>query len=378
MISLKIHIVIYSNLHVTGKYVGNIIFKKKGDVMRRPNKSGSVIKLSGKRRRPYAVRIYKGLEEKNGKAVNKYEYLEYFEKSADALAYLEKYNTSPVEIAKTKEKDKKHRFSEVYDMWIDELSRRSKPLSNQTYSSYSAAYKKLSKFHNMVFENITLEDLESEVLNYKYMSLSTITNIKIVLKGMYKTAMRHKYVNEDISALLILEHNNENKRPHTIFTDEEIEILWNHKEELYPRILLILIYTGMRVSELLTLKTDHVHIDDRYMVGGIKTEAGTDRIIPIHERIVPLFDVSGAYLFYKEGRKLNYQTARIDLVDVMRDLGMEHTFHDTRHTCATLMERAGISSLHRKLILGHTVNDITDGVYTHVSKESLIQSINRL
>ena len=70
--------------------------------MKRPNGSGSVCKLSGKRRRPYAVRIYKGAEIVNGKAVNKYEYLEYFEKQKDALQFLEKYNLSPTTIAKQK------------------------------------------------------------------------------------------------------------------------------------------------------------------------------------------------------------------------------------------------------------------------------------
>jgi hypothetical protein len=67
--------------------------------MRRPNKSGSVIKLSGKRRRPYAVRIYVGMEEVDGKAKLKYKYIDYFEKRKEALAFLEKYNQSPVEIA---------------------------------------------------------------------------------------------------------------------------------------------------------------------------------------------------------------------------------------------------------------------------------------
>lgn len=52
--------------------------------------------------------------------------------------------------------------------------------------------------------------------------------------------------------------------------------------------ILILIYTGMRVGELLDIKVENVHINEKYMVGGSKTEAGKNRVIPFHERIVPL------------------------------------------------------------------------------------------
>jgi integrase len=62
----------------------------------------------------------------------------------------------------------------------------------------------------------------------------------------------------------------------------------------------------------------------------------------------------------------------------MDSLGMDHLPHDTRHTCATLMERAGVDLLHRKLILGHAVEDITEGRYTHVSREALAQDMEQV
>ena len=247
--------------------------------MRRPNKSGSVIKLFGKRRRPYAVRIYKGLEEVNGKAVNKYEYLAYFEKASDAMLFLEKYNQSPVEVFREKGRDKKYRFSDIYDMWMDELSRKPKPLSKSTIQCYQAAYKNLEPLHSMVFENLTVEDLESIALKQSAKSNSTMKNIKIVIKQMYKTAMRHNIVKDDLSALLILHSSNENARPHKVFTQDEIAVLWANKGDFMAKLLLILIYTGMRVNELLTLKTNSVFLDKRYMVGGLKTDAGKNRQI---------------------------------------------------------------------------------------------------
>ena len=335
-----------------------------------------MIKLSGKRRRPYAIRVWNGVKiNDKGIAVPQYKYVGYYEKRADALRDLEKYNGSPVELAKGKEQTTKHRFSEIYEMWTDELGRRSKPLSSQSFYSYAAAYRNLAPLHDQIFEKLTLEDIEQAALRNSHKSSSTITNIRILLKGMYKTAMRHKYVTEDISALMILEHTNDNARPHTTFTDDEIDVLWEHKEDFYARLLLVLIYTGMRIKEFLTITTDNVFLEKHYLVGGLKTDAGKNRMIPLSDKILPLLDTSHEYLITKDGGKLRYGKANEELKDYLESLNMAHKFHDTRHTCATLMERANISELHRKLILGHKSKDITDR-YTHVAIEDLVSDIN--
>ena len=347
--------------------------------MRRPNGAGSLIKLSGKRRRPYAVRIFDGIEMKpDGNGVKKYKYLGYFEKQAEALQFLEKYNSSPVTIAKPVQEINKHKFSEIYEMYIDDLQNRSKQLSEQSYTSRRAAYKHLAPLHNMIFESITLDDLESVTRSKSDMSQSTLNNIKVVLKGMYKTAMRHKYVSDDLSALMIVDYSDETKRPHTSFTDDEIQILWQHKDEFYARLLLILIYTGMRINELLGMKSESVYLDRRFMVGGLKTRAGKNRQIPIAEKIAPLLDLSNEYLITdSSGQPLCYNNANKLLFSGLEALKMQHTFHDTRHTCASLLERANVSPLHVKLILGHASKDVTDR-YTHVDVKELIKDINKI
>lgn len=345
--------------------------------MKRPNGSGSVVKMSGRRRRPYAVRVFDGIEMKpDGNGRLKYKYIGYFEKQKDALQYLEKFNTSPVELAKEIELGKKHKFSEVYDLHISEL-KMMKDLSEQSYRSRQAAYKHLKNIHNMAFESITLDDLETEIQKLSYLSSSSINNIRVLLKGMYFTAMRHKYVKEDISALLIATYSKEPKTEHIPFTDEEIQILWQHSDYFYCRVFLILIYTGLRINELLNMKSEDVHLEERYMIGGSKTEAGKGRIIPISEKILPLLDVSGEYLIMVDNHKVSYQKARKIAEIPLKNIGLEHYFHDTRHTCASLMERAGIDILHRKLILGHKSKDITDR-YTHVDIQALVDDINTI
>lgn len=345
--------------------------------MKRPNNSGSVYKLPGKRRRPYAVRVFDGVELKeDGNAKLKYKYLGYFEKQTDALQFLEKYNASPTTLAKPTIPKNKHYFSEIYEMYMDELKSQ-KDLSTGSYYSRKAAYENLKPLHRMVFETLTLEDLESAANKHSDLSASSMTMIKIILKGMYKTAMRHKFVTDDLSALLLLKHSGHTADVHEPFTDDEINVLWQHKDGLYPKLCLILIYTGMRVNELLNMKSEDVFLDKKYMVGGLKTKAGKNRSIPLSEKIIPLLDVSNEYLISVNGKKLSYGIARTELKQALNEIGLDHKFHDARHTCATLLEKHNISILHRKLILGHATADITDR-YTHVSIQDLINDINKL
>ena len=66
------------------------------------------------------------------------------------------------------------------------------------------------------------------------------------------------------------------------------------------------------------------------------------------------------------------------MIPLMERLGMKHTLHDTRHTCASLMKEYECDDLYRKLIMGHRVEDLTDRVYTHVEIARLVLEINKI
>lgn len=345
--------------------------------MKRPNGSGSVRKLPGNRRKPYAVIITEGITLEDGKAKQVRRYVGYFEKRTDALKELEKYNTSPADFAPTKAIEKKPTFTDIYNLWLDDLSKKPKPLSRSSMDGYRAAFKKYAPLHKMVFEKITVKDYEDVAKSYANMSHTSIKTMKLLVNQMYKTAMRYEIVDKNLSELLLFYSTNENANPHKIFTDEEIDALWGNKCDFVARLLLILIYTGMRVRELLNMKTEDVHLEERYMIGGLKTDAGKDRIIPISEKIVPLLNTSGEYLIKYNGTGLKYRYAWQLLNDYMEGHNMTHDFHDTRHTTATKLEQAEVPLLHRKLILGHASGDVTDR-YTHVSIEQLVEDINKI
>ncbi|TCL54767.1 hypothetical protein EDD76_1188 [Kineothrix alysoides] len=60
----------------------------------------------------------------------------------------------------------------------------------------------------------------------------------------------------------------------------------------------------------------------------------------------------------------------------MEKLRMELLPHDTRYTCASLMDRAGINENYKKLILDHARPDITNSTYVQKDLLDLINTIN--
>lgn len=64
-----------------------------------------------------------------------------------------------------------------------------------------------------------------------------------------------------------------------IFTADQLNILWQHSDDKRIQVILSMIYMGFRLGEIIILTPDNIHFDNGHVIGGIKTEAGTDRVI---------------------------------------------------------------------------------------------------
>ena len=117
------------------------------------------------------------------------------------------------------------------------------------------------------------------------------------------------------------------------------------------------------------------------MIGGTKTEAGKNRIVPIHERIQPLvisrMDSPGDVLIANPngGRwyATMYRDAWYDTLKVLR-CG-EHRPHDTRHTFRSRLDSAGGNKVAIDLLMGHASKSVGERVYTHKTIDELRQTI---
>ncbi len=176
-----------------------------------------------------------------------------------------------------------------------------------------------------------------------------------------------------------------------LFTYEQIDYLWNftlkssgvqlarkqQREQFIRDFWLMLLYTGCRADELLSVYTDNIFLDDNYFIGGLKTEAGINREIPIHPDIKPLFEKyynsDNEFLFMQpNGNKVDYDYYLWHFKHNFRDLHpevSEHTAHDARHMLRNELRKLNVKDIIINAIIGHSNDDVGDDIYSHVSIE---------
>lgn len=218
--------------------------------MRLPNGYGSVIKLSGKRRNPYLVRKTAGwhYDKEKDKQVQDYLVIGYAPTKAEGLQMLAEYNKNPFDITASK-----ITFQEVYQKWSES---KFPTISDSNAKGYTASYKLCGALYNKVFKDIRLTDLQYVVDNCGK-NYPTLRKLKVLFSQLYAYAMKNDICGKDYSEyvdIVKFKDRNPNKMDRNKFSREEVERLWEQKNDKYYQIVLMLIYTGVRISELLDLK----------------------------------------------------------------------------------------------------------------------------
>ena len=87
-------------------------------------------------------------------------------------------------------------------------------------------------------------------------SQTTISSMRAVLKAIYQYAKLNEYIDRDLTEGLVYEWTNSTEQIHDRYSDEEIKTLWSKLYEINNvDIILIMIYTGLRPTELLVIIT---------------------------------------------------------------------------------------------------------------------------
>lgn len=323
--------------------------------MRLPNGYGSVYKLTGTRRRPWVVK--KSIE-------GKQKALGYFSTQEEAISFLVGINRMTPEREVT--------FSAVYSTWSQ---RHFTTISKSSVSAYQISYKHLFPLHALPFRKITYTHLQ-KALDGIPAGYCTRKKCRVLLSQLYKHAIKNSFVETDLSRFIELPRHLPvyTKRP---FTARQIGKLWRAVESVDGvKDVLILIYTGMRVGEYLTLTPRDINLRQRYIdIKKSKTLAGI-RKIPIHNKILPILIERKAVGKICQCEK--YDAFRRLFDRAMKALGMHHTPHECRHTLATMLDRSGANETSVKMILGHARTGVTKGVYTHKTLADLRKAINKV
>ena len=207
---------------------------------------------------------------------------------------------------------------------------------------------------------------------------------------MYKYCLKYDIVEKDYAALCEGVKRGKPKIVRIPFSSEEIQTLWDNVSFPFVDMVLIGIYSGWRPQELAILKVADIDLEARTMFGGLKTDAGRNRVVPIHSAIYDLVAANynkavamgSDYLFNDEngqqGTHLTYDKYRGRFEKINKRFNMSHKPHDTRHTFISAAKSANMNEYILKLIVGHEILDVTEKVYTHRSMQELTDEIEKI
>ena len=348
----------------------------RGKAMRKPNGYGTVVKLSGNRRRPFEVRVNTRIDEWG---FPRYDVLERFEQRIDAEIALAEYNRNPFDINK-----RYITFREVYDMWYEwKYIKSAKTYSKSTISCTKCAFNKCSSLYSMKFKEIRTDDMQ-RILDDHTLSHAYMEHILNLLHQMYKYALEYDIIEKDYSSFVKITKADDDEAG-IPFSKDDIAALWKNVDKVpYCDTVLILIYTGWRITEFLEMQTKNINITEWTMQGGIKTAAGKNRIVPIHSSIKKLIlnHYSTNTKFYlaadtKPNTHISNRTYYDAFQNVMEqcEITEKHTPHDCRHTFTSLLNSAGANDVCIDRLVGHTSKTLTKKTYTHKDIDELRQAV---
>ncbi len=352
--------------------------KKKNQKVQRANGMGTVYKLSGNRRRPWIARATVGWEmDKEGlKAKQLYQTLGYFETEEAANKALMEHQVNPIPLKAN------ITLGELYEEWSNI---KFKTIKKSTADNYRAAWNYLSRHAKILFRELRTAHFQIIIndLHQDSKSKSTMQKIKVLVGLLYSYAMENDIINKDYAEFITIPKTHKSEKE--IFNDLEIQKLFNNTELPWVDTILIMIYSGMRISEMLGLTRFNVDLETGIMRAGVKTEAGIDRIIPIHPKIYPFikkwYEKGGDYLICGEnGNGINPDNYRkryyfpcLEKLDIRR-----LTPHSCRHTFASMMAKAGANTKYIQEIIGHEDYALTANVYTHTEVKELKKAIEMI
>lgn len=336
--------------------------------MKLPNGYGSVTKLSGNRRKPYMIRKTIGWNEKGHP---KYLPIGYTETREEGLIMLAEYNKNPYDVDKAK-----ITLEELYLKYTKTNKYEKSSKSSKTH--LSVAFNKAKDLKGKPYKEIKSYQMQKVVDDAG--GYSSQGGVKTFWKNMDKYAMKLDIIDKMYSDLISADPVN--TKPKTPFSEKELELLWEKSENTFIQHILVLLYTGFRISEYLDLKVTDVDLEKGTFTGGSKTAAGKDRVVPIHHKILPFIEQwvkeNKDYVVYHEGRHLSYYLFNTHFKEHLTELKMSHTLHEARHTFRTRLDNANANKVSIDLLMGHSSGSVGERIYTHKTIEQLKETVELL
>lgn len=268
-------------------------------------------------------------------------------------------------------------------------------LSENTLKSYKRDLSSYVQYIDKVVQKSEWEGIvRSDIVGFLYMlkddgkSSATIARHIASIRSFHQFLIREQIVDQDAS-LHIETPKKERKLPDVLSLNEIEKLLTingNKPLMIRNKAMLELLYaTGLRVSELITLKRSDVHLT----MGFVQClgKGSKERIVPLgnaakkavenyldyaRERLVKSKNYENVLFVNQHGRPLSRQGFWKILKTTARDAGIKKSItpHTLRHSFATHLLENGADLRVVQEMLGH-VDISTTQIYTHVTKARL-------
>ena len=366
--------------------------------VKRENGTGSVYRRADLKNRPWVAAT-------PAKGTGRPEIIGYYttaQEAKDALGDYRKNPTSRLNIT----------LEEVYEecmpIWLDG---KSKQLKN----SYNAAWGKLESIHKEKFRPLRTSHYQNiiDVLKKEHpkldiwgkpiikngkpimlppLSRSSLADIRSLVRVLYGYAAQNDIAYKNYGDFITLPKAGTGVKP--ALTDLELKKVEKVIGKVkFADFIYFMCYTGLRITEFLELSKFQVHIKNGVcaLYGGIKTDAGKNKIVPVHHKIMPILDYwmakNGDVIFCKDDGTpytVNYFREKC-FYPAMEQMGIEKnenphrlTPHATRRTFATLLSKAGVREEDFIAMMGHADFKVDIESYIYQSAEKLQPGIERL
>lgn len=253
--------------------------------------------------------------------------------------------------------------------WFEDVK---KPyIKDLTYKSYIQTAKThiYPIFGNKEINTITATELQKHINSfYNQSKFRTAKKIHQLLSAMFDYAFSDGVVERSPMKKVVL-GTYEQEHGSALTLDEEkalIEALKSNPSYVYLQAYVLLLYTGLRRSELETIELS----DDKQWISvitakqrkGKKEKRRNIPVPPMLKKVLNLIDLNRCK-----------NTGKDYLTSSIKRVLPNHHLHDLRHTFVTRCQECGIK---RELVsawVGHTSTNITERVYTHLDDNKELQ-----
>ena len=288
-------------------------------------------------------------------------------------------------------------FEMMYKLWSDKHFNTLDQISINHYTSMAKRLEPLFKY-----KIADLKTVDYQKIVDASTSKATAQVVRSIAVMVCKYACENDVIEKNYAEFVTLPKFSKSEK--VIFTSDQISVLWEHSADKRVQTILVMIYTGFRIGEILAIRPKDIDFINGYITGGEKTEAGKNRKVPFPENIPeiktfvqewcvdvpadrPIFDKYDINTF----RNVMFYDCLIDLgllkarkLRKCASSGYEFlesphlTPHSTRHTYASLSASAGMRPDVLQKLIGHADFNTTANVYIHNDIDQLRNEMNKL